>query len=301
MRKILFALTAAILAAGLFLAPASAAPLAQEDGICGDTYTVERGDYLYKIARTCGTTVSTILALNPQIIYPSLIYPGQVLRLTGSVPVPPAPTTNYVYRTSGSLRIGVSTTRALEGQKVTVTISGFPALTPVDFRVGEKGKDFSLVYDAVTSATGTATQVVILPTAADLGEYWVVQAITTDLMLISSITSASIYIGAPLPPPIPVVPTPRVSLSKTYAKAGDQVTVYVTGFPAKAEIDYRVGEKGEDFSTVYDGTTSLEGAASKVITIPADADEGEYWVVVVITTSLKDILQVTSKAIYIYD
>jgi LysM repeat protein len=48
---------------------------------CTDPYTVQRGDYLALIARNCGTTISALLAANPVIKTPDLIYPGQVLRL----------------------------------------------------------------------------------------------------------------------------------------------------------------------------------------------------------------------------
>ncbi|MBE3598800.1 MAG: LysM peptidoglycan-binding domain-containing protein [Limnochordaceae bacterium] len=51
-------------------------------GICppGSTaYTVQPGDTLFFIAQRFGTTVTAILALNPQITNPDLIFPGQVI------------------------------------------------------------------------------------------------------------------------------------------------------------------------------------------------------------------------------
>jgi len=52
----------------------------------GNTYVVQRGDTLGKIAAKSGTTVSAILAVNPQITNPSLIYAGQVINLP-AVPI----------------------------------------------------------------------------------------------------------------------------------------------------------------------------------------------------------------------
>jgi LysM repeat protein len=46
-----------------------------------NTYTVQRGDNLRKIATTFGTTVSNLLSLNPRITNPNLIYVGQVIRI----------------------------------------------------------------------------------------------------------------------------------------------------------------------------------------------------------------------------
>lgn len=59
----------------------------------GGTYVVQWGDTLGKIAARTGTSVSKILAVNPQIYNASLIYAGQVINLpagSGS-PYPPQP------------------------------------------------------------------------------------------------------------------------------------------------------------------------------------------------------------------
>jgi LysM repeat protein len=55
----------------------------------GGTYTVQWGDTLGKIAARSGVTLSSLLAVNPQIWNPSLIYTGQVINLPAGVSVPP--------------------------------------------------------------------------------------------------------------------------------------------------------------------------------------------------------------------
>lgn len=55
------------------------------------TYTVVSGDTLSDIAARYGTSYQYLAALNG-IADPNRIYPGQVLRLTGSAPAAPAPT-----------------------------------------------------------------------------------------------------------------------------------------------------------------------------------------------------------------
>ena len=47
----------------------------------GTTYTVQAGDTLSKIAKLYGTTVSNIMALNPQILDANKISIGQVIRI----------------------------------------------------------------------------------------------------------------------------------------------------------------------------------------------------------------------------
>lgn len=57
----------------------------------GQTYTVVSGDRLYRIALRYNTTIDAILAVNPWITNPNLIYPGNVITLpSGSSPgIPP--------------------------------------------------------------------------------------------------------------------------------------------------------------------------------------------------------------------
>ena len=45
-------------------------------------YTVVRGDTLWGIARRYGVALADLIALNPQIKNPNLIYPGQKVRVT---------------------------------------------------------------------------------------------------------------------------------------------------------------------------------------------------------------------------
>jgi LysM repeat protein len=52
----------------------------------GNTYVVQLGDTLGKIAARSGVSVSDILAVNPQILNASLIYFGQVITLPAAAP-----------------------------------------------------------------------------------------------------------------------------------------------------------------------------------------------------------------------
>ncbi len=53
------------------------------------TYVVQRGDTLGKISARMGVSLSALLAVNPQIWDPSLIYAGQVINLPSGVSAPP--------------------------------------------------------------------------------------------------------------------------------------------------------------------------------------------------------------------
>ena len=56
-----------------------------------NTYVVRPGDTLGKIAARAGTTVYAIMAVNPQITNPNIIYVGQVINMPAGVPAPPPP------------------------------------------------------------------------------------------------------------------------------------------------------------------------------------------------------------------
>ncbi|MBA2132357.1 LysM peptidoglycan-binding domain-containing protein [Capillibacterium thermochitinicola] len=59
----------------------------------GATYTVVPGDTLFQIAQRFGVTLEALLAVNPQIVNPDLIFPGQVICLPPMTqPSPPCPT-----------------------------------------------------------------------------------------------------------------------------------------------------------------------------------------------------------------
>jgi len=53
-------------------------------------YTIQRGDTLSGIAKKYGTTVSTLMSLNPYITNANLIYAGKTLNLPGETSVSPA-------------------------------------------------------------------------------------------------------------------------------------------------------------------------------------------------------------------
>ena len=55
----------------------------------GNSYVVQQGDTLGKIAARLGIRLSDVLAVNPQIWNPSLIYVGQVINLPAGISVPP--------------------------------------------------------------------------------------------------------------------------------------------------------------------------------------------------------------------
>jgi LysM repeat protein len=68
---------------------ATTAPPPVAGAPCPNPYTVQQGDWIYKIARNCGVAPSALIAANPGI-NPNAIKPGQLLNMpvAGATPVP---------------------------------------------------------------------------------------------------------------------------------------------------------------------------------------------------------------------
>jgi len=78
------------------LAPAPTQPVAEATATnvplgapCPNPYTVQSGDWLYKIARNCGVSVAALIAANPNI-NPNVLSPGQQLNMPGQGGATPA-------------------------------------------------------------------------------------------------------------------------------------------------------------------------------------------------------------------
>ena len=54
---------------------------ADTEGTAGTLYTVRKGDTLWGIAKQYDVTLASLIAANPQIKNPNLIYPGDRVRL----------------------------------------------------------------------------------------------------------------------------------------------------------------------------------------------------------------------------
>jgi len=121
-------------------------------------YIVKQGDWLSKIARRFGTSVSAIVQANPAVTNPDLIYPGQRLVIPGA---------------TGS-RVTISPTSGPPGTEVSVDAGGFPANTIVEIGVGEDNSEFEVIATAETDDAGTVETTATIPESAQANEEWVV-------------------------------------------------------------------------------------------------------------------------------
>jgi LysM repeat protein len=152
------------------------------------TYIVQPGDNLTRIAQAYGTAVNAILALNPQITNPSLIYPGEVLHIpVGTVTTPVIPVT-------GASALIVPSTGP-QGSYIQVVITGFPANTPVQIGLHKLNhKLIESTTNATTDSSGSATVNVRIPTGSNVNNnrFWVAQVSTTKGKSVS--TTSNVFV-----------------------------------------------------------------------------------------------------------
>ncbi|MCD9027774.1 LysM peptidoglycan-binding domain-containing protein [Luteimonas sp. BDR2-5] len=107
----------------------------------GGSYSVERGDTLSAIARRNGTDVQSLLALNPQVRNPDVLYPGDALAL---------PARDSVSVRSGDTLSGIATAN---GTTVQALLAANPGIRNPDLiHVGQ-----TIVLPGSTGATPPAT------------------------------------------------------------------------------------------------------------------------------------------------
>jgi LysM repeat protein len=77
--------------------------IVQAQSPCGASYTVVRGDTLYRIAQRCNTNVQALLRANPAITNPNLIRAGQVITIPSGMPADQSRITVYTVQRGDTL------------------------------------------------------------------------------------------------------------------------------------------------------------------------------------------------------
>jgi LysM repeat protein len=178
------------LAAGLLLAlmlPRTMTVGAQE-GACGSAVTVAAGDTLLAIAQRCGTTVNALLAVNPSITNPDLIFAGQTLAIPGNEPssateLPDAGPTSVDSAASAGPSVMVSPQSGLPGTVLQVSATGFPAGGSLLLGAGLVASEYTVLAIGEAGEDGALAIEVAIPQSATPGESWVIVVETEDRTL----------------------------------------------------------------------------------------------------------------------
>jgi uncharacterized protein YggE len=88
--------------------------------------------------------------------------------------------------------------------------------------------------------------------------------------------------------------SPNVIVAPPSGAAGSDVSVEAEGFPINTEVELGVGRWRSEYDVIGTATTSPQGTLDTEVTIPDFAEISEQWVVVVATTSGKEILETSN-------
>jgi LysM repeat protein len=292
-------------------------------GPCGDTYIVLPGDSIEGIAELCGTTVESILSINPEITDQDNLYPGQIIRI---------PDIETIRETI----LAIAPTCGFPGTSLLVVGNGFPKNTTIQLGIGQTGFDPTPIGETASDQFGRIDTSVTLPSSAIPGTTWIVTAQTrvSNAKFIGISNSFSVIpkaqdpnagmtynvqegdtlrsiavkfnrdIGALLttnpqltgtselivgqtiaiPPPEPGAPV--TTMLPICGPVETETLVKGTGFPPGTTINLSLGEYL--VSSEQAGTTSSSPSRTfqTQLTIPVTAQVGEQWVVIAGTSDL---------------
>lgn len=156
---------------------------------CGDQYTVEEGEILIDIAQQCNTTIAAIMAANPDIPNPSLIFSGQTL---------------LIPEMNGQRFVSIRPESGPPGTVVTVYASGFPPGAQVQLGIGPPASEYRVVATreiGASSQLNTTVQISSQLTPPD--ERVVVVVFNNDVTVSEVFTVTDPQLATPVPTATP--------------------------------------------------------------------------------------------------
>ncbi len=252
--KIFVAVLIVVLLSAGFVQPAKA------QSTCGSSYVVQPGDWMVKIANYCGVSYSALLAANPQVLYPWLIYPGQVLNIPGGIP------------TTGA-SLSISPTSGAAGTTVNVTGGGFPANAVVRVGPAPNGAGGLISEKQVTAdGAGAFSTSVDMPSSASAGSQFVVRGFVPGVGVDATSQVFTVTGGN--------TSNESITITPTSGPAGTTVTVKGSNWPVGSTV--RIGparNNGSDIVSEVQAVTGAKGHFTTSVTIPSTAANGQQWVV----------------------
>ncbi len=157
---------------------------------CGSSYTVQQGDTLSSIARTCLISVEDLLATNPSITNPNLITVGEkitIFTLPQTALPPDLPITTSVPPALPLVTVtpkaGTSSTPSSvlkPGGMFYVEMKGFPAGAQVQVAIGKVGAKPTNYRQVKADKNGVLKLNVPIPKTAKPDEQWTVTVTAVD-------------------------------------------------------------------------------------------------------------------------
>ncbi|MEZ4869175.1 MAG: LysM peptidoglycan-binding domain-containing protein [Caldilineaceae bacterium] len=236
-------------------------------GSCGGSVTVAAGDTLYRIAARCNTTVRAILAANPQIRNPNIIYRGQVLTL-------PTGNDSAGNGNPNETTVSIAPTAGPPGTLITVTARNFPANMAVTVGIGEPESEPVASISATTDAAGTLNIQVAVPENAQPNQRFVVLVFVPGQGNVRATSQGFITTSGES--------GSTVSIAPSQGEAGTTVQLEATGFAPNIPVEIGFGRVNSEYDVIAQTITNENGALSRRVSVPPFAQPDDRYVFTVL-------------------
>jgi LysM repeat protein len=227
-------------------------------------YFVQPGDTLNQIAVASRRTVTSILAVNPQISNLNL------LNVNDKLLIPRLDPTILISPSSGP---AFTTVQILGG--------AFPANIQIEIGVSKIGAEPQFIEIVNSGQAGIFTSEGIIPGAAKIGEKWVFTAryARADGILITQRSSEFL-----IAPPRPTL-QPVLSIWPTSGPPGTNLYVVANYFPSLTQVSIDLVNPDATHLPILTTWADINGSFALEIEIPEDAQDSEKWTVVAEVTN----------------
>ena len=166
--------------------------------------------------------------------------------------------------------VSLAPTSGPPGTTIQVTAEGFPPLKAVTVALGSEEAEDQVVRTVKTEDDGSVAAEVDVPASAEPGEELFV--VVTEASGPVEAVSAAFEVTSK-------EEETTVSISPRRGPPGSGVSVSGGGFPSREPVDIGLGRAGSEPEVVATVTADRDGGVEAQVVIPASAQPGERWVV----------------------
>ncbi len=221
-------------------------------------YIVKPGDTLNKIAAEYTRTVSSILAVNPQISNPNQLEIGQKIIIPGQVQ------TILIAPTGGPSLTAIQ-----------VAGVGFSPFSPVPLASTRDGVINEILGSVATDVNGFFSTDYVIPQSAQSGEIWNIVALKSETINAEIIAKSNDFTVTD----IPTLLQPSLTIWPQDGPPGTSLSVVGSTYPSLGQIYYTFGPEDDPAHFSATTWTEINGTFAVDLVIPTSANPGDRWAV----------------------
>lgn len=261
---------------GLALSLTVMAPPAAAQG-CGDSYTIRAGDTLSAVAARCGVSLDALMAANPGI-EPRRLAVGQAVALPGAAAAA-APAAPPSAPSDAEAAVQPSAEQGMAGPADVVAQPHLEAPQNANYTV--RASD---TLATIAQSFGTTVTEVVKNNPQLNRQTALVPGQRIHVPGAGRKAAAPSLAEAGTPwSDVRYIPGAAVEVLPRQVEAGDLVTIYARGFPARTQVDIAAGDPAGVLVVLDQEMTDNYGTLRARVSVPRDVVPGQAVAVVVAT------------------